>query len=251
MKSSDWLKREPKNEQQDEKKVVSEECSTHVRNEKHAVTGRVARILAHEVRNPLTNINLSIEQLRSEMGDQETAALFLDMIQRNSNRINQIVTDLLNATRIGEINQKSVDLNVLVDTALQQHDSELQAKEIGVEKYFAAHPLLVSADAEKMGQAFAHIITNAREAMDQGGILRVRTTQNKQVVEVWFQDNGKGILKKDAERLFEPYFSTHRKGGGLGLPMCNTIVLAHGGNIDIVSEPGKGTNVRIIMPLHS
>ncbi|MEP6746268.1 MAG: CHASE3 domain-containing protein [Bacteroidota bacterium] len=216
--------------------------------EKFAATGRIARTIAHEVRNPLTNINLAMEQLKSEMGETDDSTILFEMIQRNSNRINQLITDLLNSTKFAELSYGKTSINTLVDEALELAKDRIALYNIGVQKKYSADICDVAVDKEKLKIAFLNIIVNAIEAMEPGnGVLAITTRgeNNKCVIEI--ADNGSGMDKESLGRLFEPYFTSKPKGNGLGLTNTQNIILNHRGVIQAESEKGKGTTFIITL----
>jgi len=209
--------------------------------EKFAATGRISRTIAHEVRNPLTNINLATEQLRNEISENEDATLLFDMISRNSNRINQLISDLLNSTRTSELSYIKSSINDIIDESLEFAIDRIELKQIHVVKNYDVdiRPILV--DKEKIVIALLNIIVNAIEAMEDEGTLRISTeTKNNRCV-AKITDSGKGMNKEDVGKLFEPYFTTKQQGTGLGLTNTQNIILAHNANISVESEIGKGT----------
>jgi signal transduction histidine kinase len=213
--------------------------------EKFAATGRISRTIAHEVRNPLTNINLATEQLRNEIAANEDADILFEMISRNSNRINQLISNLLDSTRISELQYIKSSINDVLDSSLEFASDRVELKQIKVVKDYDRdiYPILV--DQEKIKIAFLNIIVNAIEAMDDGGTLHLSTeTRNNRCV-TKITDSGKGMSKEDVARLFEPYFTTKEKGTGLGLTNTQNIILAHNGKISVESELGKGTSFTI------
>jgi signal transduction histidine kinase len=218
--------------------------------EKFAATGRIARTMAHEVRNPLTNISLAAEQL-NEMGDNNSEAkLLLDMISRNSVRINQLVADLLNATRFVQLDIQKVSVNDVLDQTLEMAKDRIDLNSVTVEKAYSQQPLVVAIDVEKIKLAFLNIIVNAIEAMEKGkGALRLKTRRDggKCIIEI--RDNGIGMNDDTLSKLFEPYFTGKQKGNGLGLTNTQNIILNHKGNIKVISHPGEGTTFRITLEL--
>jgi signal transduction histidine kinase len=213
--------------------------------EKFAVTGRISRTIAHEVRNPLTNINLATEQLKAEIPVSEDINLLFEMISRNSNRINQLISDLLNSTRTSELNFEKASVNDLLDSSLELALDRVKLKQIKVIKNYEADVCQILVDQEKIKIAFLNIIVNAIEAMDENGTLHISTqTKNGRCVAV-ITDNGKGMNKTDVGRLFEPYFTTKEKGAGLGLTNTQNIILGHAANISAESKPGSGTTFTI------
>jgi signal transduction histidine kinase len=213
--------------------------------EKYAVTGRIARTIAHEVRNPLTNINLSVEQLRSEVPETETTNLFFDMVVRNSERINHLVSDLLNTTRVADLNFVKISINNVLDGSIKLASDRIELKQIKVIKNYDPQICPVFVDIQKIEVAFLNIIVNAIEAMEDNGVLKVSTESKNNKCVVKISDNGKGMTKAQMGRLFEPYSTTKEKGNGLGLANSQNIILGHNGSISAESEPGVGTTFMI------
>lgn len=216
--------------------------------EKYAVTGRIARVIAHEVRNPLTNINLSIEQLRSEVPESDTTNMLFDMVVRNSNRINQLVSDLLNSTRVSELTCVNASVNDILDDSLELAHDRIQLDQIEVVKEYDEQIHHIPVDKEKLRTVFLNIIVNAIEAMGPHGTLYLATGIKHDYCLIKIRDNGRGMTKVEMDRLFEPYFTTKEKGNGLGLANSQNIVLAHNGKISTESEPGIGTTFTISLP---
>jgi signal transduction histidine kinase len=215
------------------------------RMEKYLVTGRIARVIAHEVRNPLTNINLACEQLQSEIDNNDSAKMLFTMINRNSERINQLVSDLLNSTRIAELSFSEASVNEILDATLELARDRIELKQIFVIKNYDENVCKISVDVEKLKIAFLNIIVNAVEAMEENGTLEITTDSSNNHCTVKISDNGRGMKKPEMDRLFEPYFTTKEKGNGLGLANTQNIILAHKGSISAESEFGKGTSFTI------
>lgn len=217
--------------------------------EKFAATGRIARTIAHEVRNPLTNINLAIEQIKSDLSaPDENSLLLFDMVSRNSGRINQLITDLLNSTKFAELNYVKTSINTLLDDALHMAADRIALHNVTVKKNYSNNICDVSVDKERITIAFLNVIVNALEAMETGeGILLLNTRgeNNKCVVEII--DNGSGMDNESLGKLFEPYFTSKPKGNGLGLTNTQNIILNHKGSIHVESELGKGTKFTITL----
>jgi len=216
--------------------------------EKFASTGRIARTIAHEIRNPLTNINLAMEQLKNEARADDDIAILFEMVQRNSNRINQLITDLLNSTKFAELSYAKISINKLLDEAIDLATDRIVLYNISVVKKYSTDICDVSVDREKLKIAFLNIIVNAIEAMEPGkGVLTISTRgeNNKCVIEI--ADNGSGMDRESLGRLFEPYFTSKPKGNGLGLTNTQNIILNHKGTIQAESEKGKGTTFIITL----
>jgi len=213
------------------------------RSEKFAATGRIARTIAHEVRNPLTNIDLAVSQIKNDLiTEDETSTMLFEMIDRNSKRINQLISELLSATRFAELSYASVSINTLLDEALNLAKDRIELNHVKVEKKYSTDICDISVDTEKVKIAFLNIIVNAVEAMEAGrGVLQILTRgeDNKCVVEI--VDNGYGMTEEQLNNLFEPYFTTKTNGNGLGLTNTQNIILNHRGAISVSSKPGEGT----------
>ena len=210
--------------------------------EKFTATGRVARTIAHEVRNPLTNISLAAEQLQEMTVPNNESSMLLDMISRNGIRINQLVSDLLNATKAIELNIKKTNLNKVLDDALAMAADRIDLSQVKVEKRYEADICDVPVDAEKIKIAFLNIIVNAIEAMEKNkGILVLKTKGIPGLCVVQIEDNGTGMDEDTLQKLFEPYFTNKSKGNGLGLTNCQNIIMSHRGKISVQSKVGKGS----------
>jgi len=211
--------------------------------EKFAATGRISRTIAHEVRNPLTNINLAIEHLKSEVTPGDETEMLFGMVTRNSNRINHLISDLLNSTKASHLNFEKASINDLLDSSLAFAQDRIELKKIKVEKSYAADVAPIMADAEKINIAFLNIIVNAVEAMEANrGLLTLKTENKNNRCVVTIADNGKGMNKESLLRLFEPYFTTKEKGNGLGLTNTQNIIFGHHAGIVAESAEGVGTS---------
>ena len=207
--------------------------------EKFAVSGRISRTIAHEIRNPLTNINLACEQIN--VTQDEDSKVLLEMIKRNSKRINDLIADLLNSTKFSELNPKKVFVHDVLDQALQLASDRINLKGIKIRKDYAI-PREVEIDPEKMKIAFLNIIINAIEAMEPDiGILDIKIVNQAQNCLITIKDNGCGMDKDSLQRIFEPYFTSKNEGNGLGLTHTQNIILNHNGKINVTSTPGYGT----------
>ncbi len=227
----------------EELKRANEELVNLKSIEKFAATGRIARTIAHEVRNPLTNIGLAAEQLKDEVADNEDCVMLIDMINRNATRINQLITDLLNSTKFAQLDFKKVSINLLLDETLEFAKDRLDLNGIKIEKEYADNICDVSVDDQKMKIAFLNIIVNAIEAMEPNtGRLKIKTEMNQNKCVVTVKDNGKGINEEEMARMFDPYYSSKSKGTGLGLTNTQNIILNHKGSIQVESQVGAGTS---------
>jgi len=218
--------------------------------EKFAATGRIARTIAHEVRNPLTNISLASEQLKEITSRNDEGDLMLDMIGRNVNRINQLVSDLLNSTRFEQLEYQPANIQDVLDEALVLAGDRIELKHIRVEKEYEKNICEIMVDKDKIRLAFLNIIVNAIEAMESdSGVLKIKTSKQENKCLVEFIDNGTGMDEETLQRLFEPYFTKKIKGNGLGLTNTQNIILNHKGNINVRSNIGQGSSFTVILNL--
>lgn len=220
--------------------------------EKFAATGRIARTIAHEVRNPLTNINLAAEQLKGELSNAtDNSDMLFEMIARNSQRINQLISDLLNSTKFSDLNYEKLSVNDLVNEALKEAKDRMALSNTTVVKKMTDKTCKISVDKEKMKIAILNIIINALEALEpvEGGQLLIETQIENNKCRIYISDNGPGMDGESVSKLFEPYFTTKPRGNGLGLTNSQNIVLNHKGEIVVESEPDKGTKFIIILDI--
>ncbi len=210
--------------------------------EKFTSTGRIARTIAHEVRNPLTNISLATEQLKDLNHSNQEAEMLLEMVGRNVTRINQLVSDLLNSTRFAQLEYSSADINEVLDETLELARDRIELSKIKVEKNYATDICEIMVDKEKIKLAFLNIIVNAIEAMPQEeGVLQITTSKSGERCIVEIKDNGSGMDEDTLQKLFDPYFTGKAKGNGLGLTNTQNIILNHKGNITVTSQKANGS----------
>ncbi len=216
---------------------------TALQAEKLAATGRLVRTLAHEVRNPLNNINLSIEQLMQQANDKELK-LYLEIVQRNGKRIGHLITELLNSSRLSsQMNLQKTTLQSVMDNAISAAIDRMTLKRIELVVSYPTKQVYAMLDEDKIKLAFLNIIINAIEAMEEGaGTLTITISPDETENLVKIYDNGCGITEENMQRLFEPYFTSKRNGMGLGLASALNIIQSHNAHIDVKSEPGKGTS---------
>lgn len=216
--------------------------------EKFSATGRIARTIAHEVRNPLTNINLATEQIKEAFAPDDDNQLMVDMVKRNSLRINELICNLLNATRYLDLKFQACSAQQLLNECIQQSADRMQLKNIEVVRNFPLQPCFVYADPEKLKIAFVNIIVNAAEAMNTGkGILKISLKDNNGFCSISFEDNGEGMSNETLSKLFEPFYTSKEKGNGLGLTNTQNIILNHKGKLHVFSTEGKGSTFVITL----
>lgn len=216
---------------------------SNLQAEKLAANERLIRMLAHEIRNPLNNIILSVEQLMSETSGADEKKDFLNIIQRNSIRINQIIKELLNLASPGEMVFENHSLQDIMDESLHNASDRINLHKIELEKKYPSEPLVVSADKTQLVIAFNNILINAIEAMESNtGKLSVALTASSGCYHVSIRDNGKGIPNEYLSKLFDPFFTLKKGGMGLGLTASYSIIQSHKANMQVESNVNEGTN---------
>lgn len=202
---------------------------------------RFVSALAHEVRNPLTNINLAVDMLAYAVKDDEPK-LYLDIIRRSSVRINHLICDLLKNQELGKAEGDRYTMHQLLDEVLEMAGDRIRLKNITVRKEYALHDKQMLRDKERIGIAMTNIVINAIEAMSsENGELRLTEGLVDSHYSLQIGDNGCGIPAEHLQEIFDPYFT--RKPGGLGLGLSTTrdILRANDIRMDVESKEGEGT----------
>lgn len=202
-------------------------------------------VFVHEIRNPLNNINLAIFMLKAGMNSGD-ADKYLDIINRSTGRINEIVNDFLQSTRNNHVKRDRISLNQLLDEILEIAKDRLILKNILVKKFYTSNSCEVSLDKSKITIALLNIIVNAIEAMpSENGELKLTTSLHSGKCIVTIEDNGCGISKKNMKHIFKPYFTSKLNGMGIGLAATYDILVAHEAGVNVESQENKGTRFTI------
>lgn len=229
-----------------------------IQSEKLAAVGKIAATVAHEINNPLSGVFTYIKLMERRLekgqdgeGNVEKFREYLATMGREVERTSAIVHNLLDLTRQREPSKKPCDINRLVEESLVIVQNKLKLHNVEVEKRL--DPLQnVEADPSQMKQVFINVMVNAAEAMQAGGRLTIRSFRdpgrNSAVLE--FEDTGVGIPPEIMSRIFDPFYTTKEKGTGLGLSVVSGIVKRHEGQVEVRSEMGRGTLIRITLPVN-
>ena len=222
--------------------------------EQLAELGQLAGGLAHEIKNPLSTINVNLSLLEEDLRrfDDEAHQRWLRRlrsVQEEAARVKGILDDFLRFAGKIELNLSVADLRRLVGELLDFFAPQAEAARVVLRSSLSDDPVPCRVDADLLKQALLNLVINAVQAMPDGGelILRVCAEGRKGVIEVI--DTGRGIPPERRAKIFEAYYSTKPHGTGLGLPMTRRIILEHQGSIQVESEPGKGTRFIIRLPL--
>lgn len=222
--------------------------------ERSAVVGRLASAIAHEIRNPLNYINLTLDHLRTALAPEDSSkrATFERLavqLKAEVARINRRIAEFLNYTRPSQLEMRPLELRPLLEDSLRL--IEVQAAEnniaIGIEQSSSIPPVL--GDAESLRSVFTNLIINGLQAMDgDGGRLSIKLNADGDKVVAAVSDTGPGVTPEHLSQLFEPYFSTKETGTGLGLAIVAKAVEDHGGTVAVESEVGRGTTFTVTLP---
>jgi PAS domain S-box-containing protein len=209
--------------------------------EKLQATALLLRSLAHEVRNPLTSINLAVNQLKPEISNNE-GEVFIEIIDRNRKRIEDLISELLDSARPGEINLEKISLQSIIDRAVAASADRISLKKTTLDLHYPDEPAYVMADPEKLKIAFLNIVINAIEAVkEDSGKLEIKVIAEPANFRVLLSDNGGGIESENLSRIFDPYFTSKPNGFGLGLSTTLNILQSHKAALEVHSMPEEGT----------
>src|SRR6185503_20180420 len=222
-------------------------------SEKLAAVGRLAASIAHEVNNPLEAIKNALYLMQSgSEGDKKYR--FLEIARKETERVSHIIRQLLGFDRRpGEVDW--VDVNQVLEETLVLMEKKMRQQRIRIVKQFDEELPRIRARADQLRQVFLNLILNAQQAIEGEGKIVVSTSRYEQALQpsiiVQLSDSGVGIAEGDLARIFDPFFSTGKKGTGLGLWVTQDIVRQHGGRIEVSSDIGRGTVFSIVLQVDS
>jgi len=220
-----------------------------IQSERLAFTGRIAASIAHEIRNPLGNVSMCVQLLRGAFTEDSPWAKHIDVIIRNTERINFLITELLNCARPPKLNIQPHDIHEILEGILDFIKTKTGSQHIEVTKSFSPQIPPINVDKEQIDRAFSNVILNAVESMPDGGKMTVITEIEGDFLVVKIQDSGEGIPEDDIIMIFDPFFSTKPSGTGLGLSTTYGIIASHDGTITVESERGNGTVFTVSLPV--
>jgi two-component system sensor histidine kinase HydH len=221
-------------------------------SQKLAAVGQLSAGIAHEVRNPLSSIKMSLQILEKRMNPEGNDLKRFRIAQREVEHLEKLVNDILIFARPTEPEMTPGDINQFLKYSLNLAEKEIAEKKIRVENRFDDKIPLLPFDAAMLKQAFLNLYLNAIDAMETGGVLSLASRLvdgERKSVSIEIADSGAGIEDEVLPHIFNPFFTTKNYGTGLGLSQVKKIVDLHGGTIEIASKKGSGTKVTVRLPL--
>jgi two-component system NtrC family sensor kinase len=224
-----------------------------LQSEKLAAMGRLTSQVAHELNNPLYGIMNTLELLKTEISPQSKRRKILEMAHSETIRLSDMLRKMLSFSKPDQEERQPVDTNSVLDEILLLHEKQLRENDIKTESTYAEDLGLVNASKNQLRQVFLNMVANARDAMPNGGTLKVTTSQDADEIKIEISDTGMGIAEENIGKIFDSFFTTKDevKGVGLGLSVCYGFIKDHGGDILVKSQEGSGTTFTIKLPVHA
>jgi PAS domain S-box-containing protein len=218
-----------------------------IQNDKLTSIGLLAAGVAHEVNTPLAVISNCSQILRKAIGQDDPRFKLLEKITKQTFRASEIVNGLLSFSRMSPTQFAPTDIHAVIDDTLSLVEHQFTSAGIHIERSFEAARPITLGNAGRLQQVFMNLFLNAKDAMANGGRLRVRTRSDDSRIEIFVEDTGAGILSESLDKIYDPFFTTKTagKGTGLGLSVSYGIVQEHGGSIGVESRVGEGTTFRL------
>jgi two-component system sensor histidine kinase HydH len=221
-------------------------------SDRFAYLGKLAGGLIHEINNPLSTIMVNLDLLKEELessGEENKMALRkVETVRQETERLKEILDDFRSLTKGLELDPAPTSINELVEEILDFVNPELHRQNVTVMRSLAPDVPPCEVDRNLVKQALLNIVINAKDAMKDGGELMVRTSLEDGLVNVSVTDTGPGIPADKVDKIWDAYFSTKKQGSGLGLPTAKRIIEEHGGSVDVLSEPGRGSSFTVALP---
>lgn len=225
-----------------------------IRTQRLAQLGTLLAGFAHEVRNPLSTIGLNLQLVLEDFQEPETARdkrtqKRLSAVEGEVRRLQTILEEFLKHARAPEPKLRAVNLNEKLQALIDFHHLEMKDVDLSMRFYPGREVAEVWCDWDLVQAAVANLMRNAKEATPSGGQIFVSTMREQDFVVINVTDTGEGIDLQQIDRVLEPYFSTKKGGTGLGLPTARRVAEDHGGTLTMQSEPGKGTQFSLRLPI--
>ena len=219
-------------------------------NEKLASMGRVIASIAHEIRNPLSSIKGLAKYFAERTPPGGESHQLAQVMAKEADRLNRVVSELLELVRPAHLNYQPVDINALIHHSLQLVSQDAQSR--GIALQFTPRPELstINADADRLNQVLLNLYLNAMQAIGRDGVIHVSASEaDRRRMKIVVKDSGKGMSDEELQAIFTPYFTTKADGTGLGLAVVQNIIEQHGGTIRAESQPGAGAIFTLWLPL--
>jgi signal transduction histidine kinase len=241
--------------------LFEEKTVNRVASEELAATGNqytelaeLAGRLIHEIKNHLGTVSLNLQILVEDLQNPETprerrAGQRVQRLLEECQRLADLSNDFLRFAQVRELKRTSTDLKEIVEEMVDFHGPTMAHAHIEMKSFVPANLPHVALDRDLFKQAMLNLILNAQQAMPNGGQITVQAESAGSEVRLSFIDTGVGIPAENQAKIFRPFFSTRSGGSGLGLPTTRKIVEAHGGRIEVQSEPGRGTKFTLVLPI--
>lgn len=222
-----------------------------LRREKLASTGSLAAGVAHEIRNPLSVIGMSVQYLHSKFGEDDPRREYTKAVIDKVERLDRVTKELIDFSRPRELNLQTRDLHRSLNNVLTLSEAKCKHQRVKIIKRYAKNIPPVVMDEELVEQVFLNLVSNALEAMPRGGKLLVSTSHlpEEGKIAIEFRDTGRGISSKEKKYIFDPFYSTKTNGTGLGLSISQRIIDDHRGSTEVKSRKGRGTTFTIVLPV--
>lgn len=227
------------------------EHQTRAQNlERLSAIGQMAAVVAHEIRNPLVTIGGFAKSLADDMSPEDPNSRFVNIIYDEVQRLERVVKDMLDYAKPVKMSLKEVFIRDVISQAIEILTPELEKTGVTVVSRLSRSGTPVKVDPNLMRQLLLNLMSNAQDAMPEGGTLRITSSFDSSSFRIRISDTGVGISPERKEKLFEPFYTSKQGGTGLGLSIVKNIVSQHGGSIDVKSKTGAGTTFTITIPLN-
>jgi signal transduction histidine kinase len=223
-----------------------------LQSEKLAAMGKLTSQIAHELNNPLYGIMNTLELLKTEISPESKRRKILDMALSETERLTELLRKMLRFSKPEEEERQLTDVNTILDEILLLVRKQLMEHTIRISSSLVEDLGMVYASRSQLRQVFLNMISNARDAMPDGGTLSVKTMQKGDAIYIEISDTGIGIREENIDKIFDAFFTTKYsvKDVGLGLSVCYGFIKEHGGDIRVSSRWGAGTTFTVILPLY-
>ncbi len=220
-----------------------------LQGEKLAALGHLSAGMAHEIRNPLNSISLFGQILKSGLAEDQEKSSYADKILNEVDRIDNILIQLLAASKRPRYELELVSVAEVLDRVLESFGEQIVAQKVELEKVFETVPPPILSDATEIEQIFTNLVMNALYEMQHGGKLGIQLSHDDRKINIAISDTGGGIPRENLSQIFDPFFTTKSKGTGFGLSVVLRIVKTYRGRISLDSIEGEGTIFRVELPL--